>query len=264
MKTKTKMSKAMYGKTMMKKGGAKKSLPKAQYGVAGIGEAVNKAVKGVKASSGPARQAAIADKNTTFPWKSPTGVVYADRKSLESGSPSSKLTLEAAGQKKKGGAVKKSLVKAQDGKIVKTAKKLVDTGAKNIAKAIASSDSYRRQQAIKDPNTKFPYTSSKGVVYENREALRTGQPSSKLTVENLKKMGKMMTGGMVNSNAKVSYQTVAGSKGVTSGVNSKVSASNTASSKGSGRANTPPSKATPAAKRGGAVKMKRGGMIKRK
>ena len=68
---------------------------------------------------------------------------------------------------------------------------------------------------------------------------------------------KMKTGGMVNPNSNISYQKIAGSKGVTSGVNTKASASKVASSRGSGRANTPPSKAVPVAKRGGMIKRRK-------
>jgi hypothetical protein len=68
---------------------------------------------------------------------------------------------------------------------------------------------------------------------------------------------KMMTGGMVNPNSSVFKQTVPGSRGVQSGVNPKASSSKVAGSRGSGNANTPPSKAVPTAKRGGMVKKKR-------
>ena len=68
---------------------------------------------------------------------------------------------------------------------------------------------------------------------------------------------KMMTGGMVNPNSSISVLKAAGSKGVRSGVNPKASSSKVASSRGSGRVNTPPSKAVPTAKRGGMVKKKR-------
>jgi len=67
----------------------------------------------------------------------------------------------------------------------------------------------------------------------------------------------MKTGGMTNPNSAVSVLKAAGSKGVASGVNPKASSSKVAGSKGSGRVNTPPSKAVPTAKRGGMVKKKR-------
>ena len=55
---------------------------------------------------------------------------------------------------------------------------------------------------------------------------------------------KMKTGGMVNSNAKVSALKTAGSKGVKSGVNSKVSASKVAKGR-SGGVSKAPKKANP-------------------
>jgi F420-0:gamma-glutamyl ligase len=76
------------------------------------------------------------------------------------------------------------------------------------------------------------------------------------------KSAMMKTGGMVNPNAKVSKQVVPGSKGVKVGVNPKASASKIASSKGSGKANTPPTKVIPAAKYG--RMMKKGGSVKSK
>jgi hypothetical protein len=122
-----------------------------------------------------------------------------------------------------------------------------------------------------------------------REIMRTGQlapditlktkPSSEMRVGKTMKKGgamkkmqkgglqkaatkrrtieKMMTGGMVNPNSSVSVLKAAGSKGVASGVNPKASSSKVAGSRGSGKVNTPPSKAVPTAKRGGMVKKKR-------
>lgn len=70
------------------------------------------------------------------------------------------------------------------------------------------------------------------------------------------KMTKMKTGGMVNSNAKVSALKTAGSKGVKSGVNSKVSASKVAKGRVGGTS-TAPKTATPKAKMGGMMKGKK-------
>ena len=73
---------------------------------------------------------------------------------------------------------------------------------------------------------------------------------------------KMKTGGMVNPNANLKATKVAGSKGVKSGVNPKVSAAKKATGKSSGGVDTPPKKAVPAAKYG--RMMKKGGMVKAK
>lgn len=67
---------------------------------------------------------------------------------------------------------------------------------------------------------------------------------------------KMKTGGMVNPNAKVSAIKTAGSKGVKSGVNSKVTASKVAKGRVGGTS-TAPKGATPKAKMGGMMKGKK-------
>lgn len=72
----------------------------------------------------------------------------------------------------------------------------------------------------------------------------------------------LKTGGMVNPNAKMQAQNVAGSKGVKSGVNPKAVAAKKATGKSSGGVDTPPSKAVPSAKYG--RMMKKGGMVKAK
>jgi len=250
---KTKMPKAMYGKSMMKKGGSMKKMQ-----VGGIASKIKTGLdKVVKSTSGPARKAAIANPNTKFPYTSSTGVVYENRKALETGQPSSKLTqeyLKKMGRMKKGGSVKKM----QEG------------------------GTMTRQQAMADPNITYPYVSPKGALYIDEATMKSGSPANPLNPKNkvyldkldksklsdaqktalgIKKKGgaikKMKTGGMVNPNSSVSKQTVPGSRGVRSGVNPKASSSKVAGSRGSGNANTPPSKAVPTAKRGGAVKKKK-------
>lgn len=68
-------------------------------------------------------------------------------------------------------------------------------------------------------------------------------------------MKKMKTGGMVNPNATVKKQTVAGSKGVKSGVNPKAAASKVAKGSVGGRS-TAPKTAVPKAKYGMVMKKK--------
>lgn len=68
--------------------------------------------------------------------------------------------------------------------------------------------------------------------------------------------GNYKTGGMVNSNAKVSAIKTAGSKGVKSGVNSKASASNVAKGRVGGTSSAPKS-AVPKAKYGMSMKGKK-------
>jgi hypothetical protein len=111
----------------------------------------------------------------------------------------------------------------------------------------------------------------------NRESFNTGDEYYKkggakksTTKKPLMKKGgsiktKMKTGGMVNSNSKVSALKVAGSKGVKSGVNAKASASKVAKGR-SGGTSTAPKTAVPKAKYGMTTKptMKRGGSMKKK
>jgi hypothetical protein len=71
-----------------------------------------------------------------------------------------------------------------------------------------------------------------------------------------KSLSAYKTGGMVNSNAKVSAIKTAGSKGVKSGVNTKVTASKVAKGRVGGTS-TAPKGATPKAKMGGMMKGKK-------
>lgn len=66
----------------------------------------------------------------------------------------------------------------------------------------------------------------------------------------------MKTGGMVNPNAKMQAQKVAGSKGVTPGVNPKAAASKVAKGR-SGGTSVAPKTAIPSAKKGGIMKSKK-------
>ena len=67
---------------------------------------------------------------------------------------------------------------------------------------------------------------------------------------------KMKTGGMVNPNAKMQAQKIAGSKGVKSKVNPKAIATKKATGKSSGGVDTPPKTAVPKAKYGMSMKKK--------
>lgn len=69
------------------------------------------------------------------------------------------------------------------------------------------------------------------------------------------KAAQMKTGGMVNSNSKVSKQTTPGSKGVKSGVNPKAAASKTAKGRSGGTSKAPKS-ATPKAQYGMSMRKK--------
>jgi hypothetical protein len=94
----------------------------------------------------------------------------------------------------------------------------------------------------------------------------SGYPAKGETLEQYKRrMGpmkkggaikKMKTGGMVNSNSTVQAIKAAGSKGVKSGINTKVSASNTAKGRVGGTSSAPKS-AIPKAKMGMSMKSKK-------
>ena len=244
MKTKTKMPKAMYGKTMMKKGGIKKMQ------------------KGGTPSY--ARNQAAAEKlydtdssvrtytNEYTGKKNPTGPMTKEEYQNAAGRAAStraKAMGEGPTLKKKGGAVKKM----QDGGTLPAKPKPFSTKSSKIGLGILSS-------AIAGITGKVI-----GDTIKARKAKKAEEEKKKKEAEvkstEMKRGGmikrKMKTGGMVNPNSSVSKQTVAGSKGVMSGVNPKASASKVASSRGSGRANTPPSKAVPVAKRGGMIKRRK-------
>jgi len=88
-----------------------------------------------------------------------------------------------------------------------------------------------------------------GAVKDSREAFAPRQKMGGRTKSTYK------TGGMVNSNAKVSALKSAGSKGVKSGVNLKAAVSKIAKGRVGGTS-TAPKKAVPQAKMGGAMKRK--------
>jgi hypothetical protein len=91
------------------------------------------------------------------------------------------------------------------------------------------------------PETNIPFVSNSGSdmlkkYNENRDRRETG------TGKTMSRGGatkKYMTGGMVNSNAKVSALKSAGSKGVKSGVNAKAKASTTAKGRTGGTSKAP-------------------------
>ena len=87
-------------------------------------------------------------------------------------------------------------------------------------------------------------------ISNRRKAKKAAEEKAKMEAA-----GKMKTGGMVNSNTKVTALKVAGSKGVKSGVNSKVSASKVAKGRTGGTSSAPKT-ATPKAKMGGNMKKK--------
>jgi hypothetical protein len=119
-------------------------------------------------------------------------------------------------------------------------------------------------------------TASKAVVPKEKPGrwtvniLQNGdvfEGSGRIDIETLKKSDdvgykrrhvgdKYKTGGMVNPNSSVKKQVVPGSRGVKSGMNSKVTASKVAKGRVGGTS-TAPKKAIPKAKIGGMMRMKK-------
>lgn len=162
-----------------------------------------------------------------------------------------KAKMEAAGKMKYGGA--KKMKKYQSGGMAVP----VPGMKKNQAKAEEFYDKnpsvrtytneYTGKKIPTGPMTKGEYQNAA----ERAASVYNDKPSPML-----KKGGaKMKTGGMVNSNSKVTALKSAGSKGVKSGVNSKVSASKVAKGRTGGTSSAPKT-ATPKAKMGGNMKKK--------
>ena len=153
----------------------------------------------------------------------------------------------------KGGAM--SDVKGGAKQIIKGVSKGVKDSAKNAKKvvkaAVKSTPEYKAYKAIGSGAKKvddalekrYPNYTKKGSVYD-------GVKSAAKTILGYK------TGGMVNPNATVKRQAVAGSKGVKSGVNPKAAASNVAKGR-TGGTSAAPKTATPKAKMGGMMRMKK-------
>ena len=181
---------------------------------------------------------------------------------------------------------KKSMMKAKNGREV-TSKapdnSIVDTtyGRKGNVKKITTTSAEDNTKQIDRYNRRGELKSSVTGTVNERGRLTDKNRLSKSTIDqmNMKKrftanpedrtLGEDMdmmkkggpkkttykTGGMTNSNAKVSALLSAGSKGVKSGVNSKISASKSA--KGPGKRSSAPKAAVPKAKYGMMMKKKK-------
>lgn len=247
---KTKMTKAMYGKSMMQKGGTARnkkmqnppkppmkkggSVRKMQAG--GASE-----IKDFFPEEGPIKDMEKRKRMAEY-FKDPK----LARELIRTGqiSPTMKLKIKPSSEMqvgktmKKGGSMKKMQAGGDTSSRKSSPKKsIVDVLKNRKSKQVSSSDRKKKMENPPKPPSSLP-----------------------VSIPPMKKGGavkKMKTGGMTNPNSSVSKQTVPGSRGVQSGVNPKASSSKVASSRGSGKANTPPSKAVPTAKRGGMVKKKR-------
>lgn len=132
-----------------------------------------------------------------------------------------------------------------------------------------------------------PYVSEKGAFYPDEKSLTSGcaknpngpgckaiidkmTPEQKSKIKGIQRLGgstkKMKTGGMTNANKSVSALKAAGSKGVISGENAKVSASKVAKGRSGGTSKAPKT-AVPKAMYGTSMRpgmMKKGGAKKMK
>jgi hypothetical protein len=141
-----------------------------------------------------------------------------------------------------GGPVKRKLMKASKGVIIKkkTVKKYQPGGPTGRTKYEGPVTKEMTDVINKDyPETNVPFVSNPGSdmlkkYSENRDRRDTGT-----TMRRGGATKKYMTGGMVNSNAKVSALKSAGSKGVKSGVNAKAKASTTAKGRTGGTSKAP-------------------------
>jgi hypothetical protein len=142
--------------------------------------------------------------------------------------------------------MKTKMKKYEDGGSTRKAR-LEGRATKKMGKAQRT---YKEAEATlseaKSSGMKMDYADAEQLF--NRSA-RQGDRAKKLKA----KAAMMKTGGMVNSNAKVSALKVAGSKGVKSGVNPKAAASKVAKGRVGGTSAAPKT-ATPKAQMGGSLK----------
>jgi hypothetical protein len=273
---KSKLSKAMYGKSMMKSGGAKKTvakasspkmkmggakkpLVKAQKGINTAGQAYMKYVPGATASdtlgTDDIRFRGPGYAEDTSNWKAKEKMLnmtygedvspYSDEprpaQSPKSVSEYAKA-LKAQYKQKTGGTTGKY----KTGGTVKKMQK----GGPNVIQSMRKNMLNNRENRLID----------KGVANMKAGNVKKGQAqldkSNDVGYKRRQLSDKYKTGGMVNSNAKVSAIKTAGSKGVKSGVNTKVTASKVAKGRVGGTS-TAPKGATPKAKMGGMMKGKK-------
>ena len=243
----------MYSSFEQKKGGSMKTIKKYQKGSEVKGSKGAKASQIIAGISAAAAGAAGIGKNISNRRKA--------KKAAEE-----KAKMEAAGKMKYGGA-KKPLRKAQYGTELgksttktnmfgRTIVTTPETGtwrdgstSKGISKTTYDSKGNYLKNKTKSTST-FPDGDNQTIVVKNKKGQNNTFGNVRKGIVPVKK-----TGGMVNSNTKVTALKSAGSKGVKSGVNSKVSASKVAKGRTGGTSSAPKT-ATPKAKMGGNMKKK--------
>jgi hypothetical protein len=217
-----------------------KTMKKYQTGAAVTGSKGAKASQIIAGISAAAAGAAGIGKNISNKRKA--------KKAAEE-----KAKMEAEGKMKYGGA--KKMKKYQSGGMAVS----VPGMKRNQAKAEEFYDKNPSVRTYTNEYTgkKIPTGPMTKDEYQNA-AERAASVYPEMKGPRLKKGGsmkKMKTGGMVNSNSKVTALKSAGSKGVKSGVNTKVSASKVAKGRTGGTSSAPKT-ATPKAKMGGSMKKK--------
>jgi hypothetical protein len=181
------------------------------------------------------------------------GITEARKRKKAKKAAEEKAKMEAEGKMKYGG-VKKKMKKYQSlGEVISGP--LNQNEQAMYDRTVAYKDKMPNVDLQKLRNTLVTEGLNENSSRKSTKGLMEARKLKKMSQEKMKKI-KMKTGGMVNSNTKVTALKVAGSKGVKSGVNSKVSASKRAKGR-TGGTSSAPTTATPKAKMGGMMRMKK-------
>ena len=233
----------------MQKGGTT-NLDKAKYRRGAVSTTDGTYTKtGKKIGTGVGKKAEYRDFTTGSGDRSyaPTAAGMSEKMKLRQSN--KKTTKQGNIEIKKMGGAKKPLAKAQKGKTVTPFQNYMKTPGAVASDTTQSFDV--RRDATDNPKLDKAYYET--YYAGQKDKRRTGNDKVKYDA-NGNRVYK--TGGMVNSNAKVSAIKTAGSKGVKSGVNTKVTASKVAKGRVGGTS-TAPRTATPKAKMGGMMKGKK-------
>ena len=125
---------------------------------------------------------------------------------------------------------------------------------KKVEEMYKANPTWAEEDNYISPSVKKSQIRTDNTLKINREKLNESANELMSMKKGGPKKAKYKTGGMVNTNTKVKALLSAGSKGVKSGVNSKVSASK--STKGPGKRSTAPKVAVPKAKYGMVMRKK--------
>ena len=205
----------------------------------------------VKGSKGGKASQVIAGISAAFTGAAGIGQNISDKLKAKKAA-KEKAKMEAEGKMQYGG-VKKKMKKYQSlGEVISGP--LNQNEQAMYDRTVAYKDKMPNVDLQKLRNTLVTKGLNENSSRKSTKGLMEARELKKMSQEKMKKI-KMKTGGMVNSNTKVTALKVAGSKGVKSGVNSKVSASKRAKGRTGGTSSAPKT-ATPKAKMGGSMKKK--------